>query len=378
MTERVGILLSLHWSSRYARHVDRRFLGGIDPLRDDIGGLSLRPLAGHPPGGTVQLASRHVFAARDASEVRRSSLQGWRHTRPLVGRHYPRGLLNEFPRSDLRPFRVLRTGEDFVIADFNPPLAGIECTIEATIVSGPQTQPWQHAGEFLHQGPGIQAALADADTDFFDDHPFARVDESDDAGFYARERLVDHLDATTRTELTHIYRRSLHPGMAALDLMASWNSHLPDEIDLAVTGLGMNRAELDHNPRLAQRLVHDLNRSPTLRFADATFDAALCALSIEYLVRPVEVVREAGRVLKAGAPFIVAFSDRWFPPKAIRLWGELHPFERMALVADYLRLSGMFDRIETESLCGLPPPAATHRRPVSDPLFVVSGRRRAG
>ena len=31
----------------------------------------------------------------------------------------------------------------------------------------------------------------------------------------------------------------------------------------------------------------------------------------------------------------MTFSDRWFPTKAIELWSELHPFERMGLVLDY-------------------------------------------
>lgn len=377
MRPRPDVLVSLKWQSRCARHVDRRFLGGIDPRRDDIAGLALAPLAEHQPGDSVRLGVRHVFVARNDAEVRRSTLQGWRHSRPLVGRHYPRGLLAEFPRGDLRPFRVLDAGDASLLGDFNPPLAGIECEIEAAVVgiSGPETQPSQDASRFLFGGPGMQAALPDRDTDFFSGAPFARADESDDARFYARARLVDHLDATTRAELTRLYARHLQPGDRVLDLMASWNSHLPKGLDLEVTGLGMNAAELDHNPRLAARMVHDLNRSPQLPFDDAAFDAALCALSIEYLIRPVEVVREVGRVLRPGTPFLIAFSDRWFPPKAIRLWSELHPFERMALIADYLRLSGMFGAIETESLAGLPPPSAAHHRPFSDPLFVVIGRR---
>ncbi len=377
MSPRLDILVSLQWQSRYARHVDRRFLAGIDPRHDDIAGLALAPLAEHGPGDTVQLGVRHVFAARDAIEVRETSLQGWRHSPPNVGRHYPRGLLNEFPRNDLRPFRVLEAGTTSLLGDFNAPLAGIACDVEAAIVgiSGPETQPSQDASRFLFGGPGMQAALADRDTDFFSGTPFARADESDDARFYARERLVDHLDAPTRAELTRLYERHLRPGSRVLDLMASWNSHLPADLTLDVSGLGMNAAELEHNLRLAARIVHDLNRSPQLPFDEASFDAALCALSIEYLIRPLEVVGEVGRVLKSGAPFIVAFSDRWFPPKAIRLWRELHPFERMALVADYLRLSGMFGAIETESLTGLPPPSAAHHRPHSDPLFVVIGRR---
>ena len=36
-------------------------------------------------------------------------------------------------------------------------------------------------------------------------------------------------------------------------------------------------------------------------------------------------------MLRPGGRFIVTFSDRWFPPKAIRVWTRLH------LVLDYFR-----------------------------------------
>ena len=39
----------------------------------------------------------------------------------------------------------------------------------------------------------------------------------------------------------------------------------------------MNAAELEANPVLTRRIVHNLNRDPTLPFADAAFDACfLC------------------------------------------------------------------------------------------------------
>lgn len=139
-------------------------------------------------------------------------------------------------------------------------------------------------------GPGMQAALPDADTDFLADDPFARADETPDPRFYSHERLVDHLDGPTRAG------------------------------------------------------------------------------------------SEVARVLKPGAPFVVSFSDRWFPPKAIRLWTGLHPFERLAFVADLLRLSGRLERIETGTLLGLPAPQGQWRpqgRPFAAPLFLVTGYRAA-
>ena len=47
------------------------------------------------------------------------------------------------------------------------------------------------------------------------------------------------------------YKDHLAPGMRLLDLMASWQSHLPDGVSFRhVTGLGMNAAELLANSSL--------------------------------------------------------------------------------------------------------------------------------
>lgn len=380
---RLDIALTLVWQSRHARHRDSRIFAAVDVERHSIARLPAQPLAQLSPGDTVRLTDRFSLGQRDPRQVRTTTLYGWRHEAPLVGRHYPRGLLNEFPRQDLRPFRALEHGGSTLMADFNEPWQGIEFAADCTVIEPADDQsPSPPAGDLVEQvvigGPGMQATLPCLDTDFFAGSPYARGDESDDARFYDRERLVDHLDAPTRSEITRRYRRILRPGMRVLDLMASWDSHLPDDCDLTVTGLGMNAAELGRNPRLAVRQVHDLNQTPRLPWPEASFDAVLCALSIEYLIQPLAVVGEVGRVLKPGAPFIVVFSDRWFPPKAIQLWSRLHPFERLALVVDYLRLSGRFENIETESLRGLPAPSGTWRptgRPHADPLFVVTGTR---
>lgn len=145
--------------------------------------------------------------------------------------------------------------------------------------------------------------------------------------------------------------------MHVLDLMSSWISHLPDALPgLQITGLGMNAEELAQNTRLSERLVHDLNEQPVLPFTDQQFDAIICTVSVEYLVEPLAVMRELARVLKPGAPLIITFSDRWFPTKAIALWEDLHPFERLALVQEYFRTASGFDRMTTETVRGYPRP----------------------
>ena len=164
--------------------------------------------------------------------------------------------------------------------------------------------------------------------------------------------------------------------MAVLDLMASHDSHLPDGVRPArLAGLGMNAAELEHNTRLTERVVHDLNADPLLPFATGSFDVVLCALSIEYLSRPEAVLREAARVLKTGGSCVVSFSERWFPPKAVDPWPTLHPFARVAWVLRHLQRAGFRD-LHAESLRGLPRPADDkyiRQTRFADPLYAVWG-----
>lgn len=200
---------------------------------------------------------------------------------------------------------------------------------------------------------------------------FRRVDQSDDAHFYAEPRLVTHIDDAAIDALTQFYREALPPGGAILDLMSSWVSHLPPDVDYArVEGLGMNAAELERNPRLTGRTVHDLNRDPVLPYADDTFDAALICVSIQYLVRPVEVFTDAARVLKPGAPLIVSFSNRCFPTKAIAAWQMLDDRGHGELVGLYFRLADAFEPAQAFPLV---PPGGP-----SDPLYVAMARTRPG
>jgi len=110
-----------------------------------------------------------------------------------------------------------------------------------------------------------------------------------------------------------------------------------------VAGLGMNAAELDANPRLDVRVVQDLNRNPRLPFADGAFDAVLIAVSVQYLVRPVDVFRDIARVLAPGGRLIVAMSHRCFPTKAVRAFHQLGPEDRIRLIGAYVELAGGFD-----------------------------------
>ncbi len=173
---------------------------------------------------------------------------------------------------------------------------------------------------------------------------FDKADPSPDTLFYVQKRLVTHIDDGAIEAVTALYRELLPSGGEILDLMSSWVSHLPPEMAFAgVTGHGMNAEELAANPRLTARIVRDLNAEPALPFADGAFDAACMCVSVQYLQRPVTVFTEVRRVLRPGAPFIVTFSNRCFPTKAVAIWQALEAHEQQELVALYMQRAGFED-----------------------------------
>jgi SAM-dependent methyltransferase len=167
--------------------------------------------------------------------------------------------------------------------------------------------------------------------------------------------------------------------MRVLDLMSSWQSHLPDDFELRqLSGLGLNATEMEKNPRLSDHIVHDLNQTPRLPYADASYDLVVCTVSVEYLVRPFEVFSEVARVLRPGGVFATVFSNRWFPTKAVRIWSELHEFERMGLVLEYFRNAHLFNDLHSYSIRGLARPSDDKyiaQTPYSDPIYAVWGSR---
>ena len=127
----------------------------------------------------------------------------------------------------------------------------------------------------------------------------------------------------------------------------------------------MNEVELRRNERLHSYVVQNLNTDPRLPFGSGEIDGAGICVSIDYLIRPVEVLREAGRVLKAGSPLIITFSNRCFPTKAVEIWHRLDDAGHMHLVEDYFREAGNFEGVR-----GLD---RSPRRMFSDPLYAVIG-----
>lgn len=194
---------------------------------------------------------------------------------------------------------------------------------------------------------------------------FDRADETGDAWFYEVPRLVTHIDDAAIEAVGELYDE-LHVDGDVLDLMASWVSHFgrpPQHLRV----LGMSQAELDANPLAAERIVHDLNADPHIPLLDGSVDDAVCCVSVDYLIRPVEVFRDVARVLRPGGRFVCTFSNRVFPTKAIRAWLQASEDGRLAIVDEYFRRSRAFQ-----------PATLARRTPVDhrgDPLFAVWATR---
>ena len=198
---------------------------------------------------------------------------------------------------------------------------------------------------------------------------FAPEDESDDAIYYSAPRKVVHIDDGAIAALGSLYAELLPKGGLLLDLMSSWRTHLPDGFNAGrVIGLGMNAEEMADNPQLYKFQVQDLNRKRRFPYGkNPNFEGAMCAVSIQYLTHPICVFREVQRVLCPGAPFVVTFSNRFFPPKAIPLWLATDDRQHLDLVTTYFRVSG-----------GWTDPVAEDRSQDTeggDPLFVVWARK---
>lgn len=199
-----------------------------------------------------------------------------------------------------------------------------------------------------------------------------RLDEGEDELFYEMPRQVAHIDDNAQAALAQFFRQTLPAGSEVLDLMSSRFSHLPPDLSLAsVVGLGLNDKELIANEQLSRHVLHNLNRTPRMPFVDGRFDACLLTVSVQYLIRPVEVFHDVARVLRPGAPFMISYSNRMFPTKAVRIWQALGETERARLVAFYIEEAGEFEQSATETL-------VEEELRVVDPVIMVHTRRKAG
>jgi SAM-dependent methyltransferase len=391
-----AVEFALHWQSAEASHTDLYVANQLNMWRDWFPPELHAALLDQPVGHSIsvdfapgQLVPGYEASLCPSVETRRFErrLVNGRPLEPHSGRFYPKGLIagvRDITSDDITPFRIGSIAGDHMVVDLNHPLADKSLTVTARILKAwaagaqrggtVQDVPELIAGK----GPGMQARWRGEPTDFFAPDAFARGRDDADGDFYQLPRLVDHLDRTASRQVEKLYARLVPQGARVLDLMTSWKSHLDLAQPGSVAGLGMNGEELAANPALAERVIHDLNADPRLPFADAGFDAVVCTVSVEYLTRPLEVFAEVRRVLRPGGRFVLVFSNRYFPPKVVRVWADAHQFERSGLVLEYFLRSGGFAELNTFSLTGLFRPEDDKyagQTPWSDPIHAVWGSK---
>lgn len=218
---------------------------------------------------------------------------------------------------------------------------------------------------------------------FFSDQDFSRTDESEDTTFYQRDRFVEHLDSLALATVEKIIGTLIvEEDPVVLDLMAGWDSHLPETVKpIQLIGLGLNERELAENKALTDRVIHDLNANPHLPFPDAYFDAVISTVSVDYMTKPVEVFREARRILKPAGLLLVIFSNRFFPEKVVKIWREGGEEERILLVEEFFAQAGGFEKPILFISKGRPRPLSdkyAHLGIPSDPIYALYADKKEG
>jgi hypothetical protein len=393
----VDLMFNLRWKSNYASHTDCYQASNVNIWRDHFPPALLNSIMMRSAGDRVEIRFKQGDILPEVEPEKIIQIKVGQFGRklgpktllkPCPGRFYPKGILkgvaNVF-KENTEPFRLVGLNNGHMDVDFNHPLAGKDLTLTTTIgrvenkdvERGGTSTDWI---ETLTAGPGMQARWQNNQTDYFCDDAFSRNDDTPDSKFYTQPRWTQHIDDTAIEMVRNTYDRFLDDGMHVLDLMSSWQSHLPQKTKLAeCVGLGLNEKELRRNPQLLDYRVHDLNAKPTLPFESDHFDVIVNTVSIEYLTDPLEIFSEIARVLKPDGYFATTFSNRWFPTKAIKIWKDIHEFERMGLVLEYFIRSGRFKDLHTYSIRGLPRPREDRYYPdlrFSDPIYAVWGRKK--
>lgn len=379
------------------KHTDCYYGQRVNLWRDILPQRLFEEIQGKQSGDRIELdfEPNTIVSARDERKIyqihQRQIDTRFQQGDPIqtrFGRFYPLGILKNLPGifpNNMAPFRCISANGSKIKADLNHPLAGKSIQFSALITDvrdkfeerGGTSIDW---AEMVLNGPGMQMRVNGQPTDFFSGHSLGRADENEDSLFYAQPRMVKHIDETAIDIISRLYGERIQPQSEVLDLMSSWVSHLPEDLPFkSLSGLGMNQKELEANRQLTDYVIHNLNANPRLPFNDKAFDAVICSVSVEYLIHPFEVFEEITRVLKPEGIFMATFSNRWFPPKAINIWTELHEFERLGLVLEFFLKSGKYKKLKTYSMRGLPRPHDDKYYSqilFSDPVYAVWGFRK--
>lgn len=395
---KADVLLKFKWKSQIGYHEEIQFCQ-MNVWRDyDLFPEKLKNLIwGRKSGDTFKVPFKAgeliEYSDKNILELQKFQFQPPKNFRssikPHLGRFYPLGffigLAGVFPEN-MKPARVIEIKDNSIKIDTNIPIAKYDFEVEGFILDvrkksadvGGECRDW--CALAIESGPGMQVPFNGVETDFELDNPesFKREDETDDRVFYSEPRITSHIDSKCHENLVKLYDNILPKSGKILDLMSSYQSHIPEGKNYEVIGLGLNEEEMKQNKILNSFIVHDINAEPKLPFTSEEFDAVVCDLSIEYVTKPIDLIREVSRVLKKDGVLTLSFSNRYFPPKVVKIWIDLHEFERMGYVLELLKKAGGFKNFKTYSYRGF-------RRPyndkyfgctfLSDPLYVVYAER---
>lgn len=205
------------------------------------------------------------------------------------------------------------------------------------------------------------------------------TDPGNDSSFYSQPRFVTHIDENAINTLRQYYASVLPKKGRILDFCSSWISHYPPEVEAAkeageveILGTGMNKAELSQNPVLSAFALQDLNEDPEVKLPKMegremeNVDASTCVVSIDYLTKPVEVLRSVREQTSQGGTVHLVISNRCFPTKVVGRWLSIDEDQRLEMVGDYLWYGGWRD-IEIVTVVA--------KSWMHDPLWVVRGRK---
>lgn len=175
-----------------------------------------------------------------------------------------------------------------------------------------------------------------------------KLDTGNDREFYDVPRFVTHVDSGFIDRLTKLYQDRLTPNTRIFDMMSSWVSHLPDDLQFEhIYGHGLNGEELAKNPRLDEYFVQNFNQDQKIPLADASVDAVLNTVSVQYLQYPEAIFAEVYRILKPNGIAIFSFSNRMFYHKAIEAWRDGSETDRVELVKGYFQSVPGFSQPES-------------------------------
>jgi len=260
---------------------------------------------------------------------------------PTTGRFYPQGHINRlrdiYPDT-LTPFRFFWLDDETFIADCNHPLAKIPVTIDVKIQYVEERRRGTY-GSLTHWreatcdwGPGMQAMHEGKPTVFSLPNFFDRLNDN---GTPFSPPLTDD---KAMKNFENLYARFITPDMRILDLS------------------------------------HDSTSAPT-----GEYDAITCTQSIEYLADPINTLKTIRHHLKPGGVILIGFTNHFDMSRVIQGWIDLHEFERMGLVLDYLRQADLDTRSGTISIRNdwrlKDDPKFLETRGVSDPVYVVYGHK---